>query len=129
MMEDYLIKIGTTKLKYILRGGYEIQENQPIVLAEATMADGTKRQNIAEKKKTIISITFSQITGDKIQEYNELWKNDFEATYWSKDNREYKESKRLQRVRLFLEEHSKRKIECKVVEKIKGTNTYVYQFK
>ena len=42
---------------------------------------------------------------------------------------EYKESKRLQRVRLFLEEHSKRKIECKVVEKIKGTNTYVYQFK
>lgn len=90
MMEDYLIKIGTTKLRYILRGGYEIQENQPIVLAEATMADGTKRQNIAEKKKTSINITFSQITGDKIEEYNNLWKNDFTATYWSKDDREYK---------------------------------------
>ena len=46
-MKDYLLKIGTTKLKYILRGGYEIQEDQEIVLAKITTADGTERRNIA----------------------------------------------------------------------------------
>ena len=49
-MKDYLLKIGTTKLKYILRGGYEIQEDQEIVLAKITTADGTERRNIAEKR-------------------------------------------------------------------------------
>lgn len=89
-MSDYLLKIGTTKLKYILRGGYEIQENQEIVLAKATMADGTERRNIAEKKKTTIKVKFSQIDGLTLKEYNTLWKNDFSLNYWSKDDREYK---------------------------------------
>lgn len=89
-MEDYLIKIGNTKLKYILRGGYNIQENQDIVLAKKTMADGTVRRNIAEKKKTNIRIKFSQIDGDTLQSYSALWQNDFTATYWSKDERIYK---------------------------------------
>ena len=89
-MQDYLIKIGNTKLRYILRSGYQIQENQDIVLATLTMADGTKRRNIAEKKKTTISITFSQIDGQTLQSYCNLWLNDFEATYWSKDSRQYK---------------------------------------
>lgn len=90
-MSDYLIKIGSTKLKYILRGGYDIQENQDIVLAKATMADGTERRNIAEKKKTVIKITFSQIDGATLLLYTALWQNDFTATYWSKDTRQYKE--------------------------------------
>lgn len=89
-MSDYLIKIGTTKLKYILRGGYEIQENQDIVLAKATMADGTERRNIAEKKKTTIKLTFSQIDGSTLLTYSALWQNDFTASYWSKDTRTYK---------------------------------------
>lgn len=89
-MIDYLIKIGNTKLRYILSGGYQIQENQDIVLAKKTMADGTVRKNIAEKKKTIINITFSQIDGATLKEYNELWKKDFTAEYWSKDDRAYK---------------------------------------
>lgn len=89
-MSDYLIKIEGNKLKYILSGGYKIQENQDIVLSKKTMADGTERQNIAEKKKTTIQITFSQIDGATIQEYNNLWKNDFNAEYWSKDDRMYK---------------------------------------
>jgi len=89
-MSDYLIKIGNTKLRYILRGGYKIQENQDIVLAKATMADGTERRNIAEKKKTTINITFSQIDGATLQEYTTLWQGDFTATYWSKDTRTYK---------------------------------------
>ena len=89
-MKDYLLKIGTTKLKYILRGGYEIQEDQEIVLAKITTADGTERRNIAEKRKTIIAITFSQIDGATLNEYNDLWKEDFPLEYWSKNNRAYK---------------------------------------
>lgn len=89
-MSDYLIKIEDTKLKYILSGGYVIQENQEIILSSATMADGTERRNIAEKKKTTIEITFSQIDGITLQEYNKLWQADFNAEYWSKDDRMYK---------------------------------------
>lgn len=89
-MSDYLLKIGTTKLEYILRGGYEIQENQEIILATATMADGTQRRNIAEKRKTIINVTFSQIDGITLKSYSSLWQNDFSLTYWSKDDRTYK---------------------------------------
>ena len=89
-MRDYLVKINDTKLKYILSGGYQIQENQDIILSKKTMADGTERRNIAEKKKTTIQITFSQIDGATLKEYNELWKEDFTAEYWSKDDRAYK---------------------------------------
>ena len=89
-MSDYLIKIGNTKLRYILRGGYNIQENQDIVLQSKTMADGTERRNIAEKKKTTIEITFSQIDGVTLKSYSDLWQGDFSATYWSKDSRTYK---------------------------------------
>ena len=89
-MQDYLIKIEETKLKYILSGGYQIQENQEIVLSSATMADGTERRNIAEKRKTTIKITFSQIDGATLKEYCNLWLNDFSAEYWSKDDRMYK---------------------------------------
>ena len=89
-MKDYLVKINDVALKFILSGGYQIQENQEIVLATATMADGTERRNIAEKRKTIIKIKFSQIDGETLQQYINLWNNDFEMEYWSKDERLYK---------------------------------------
>ena len=89
-MSDYLVKIEDTKLRYILSGGYKIRENQDIVLSKKTMADGTERRNIAEKKKTTIDVTFSQIDGTTLQEYSSLWQNDFNVEYWSKDDRMYK---------------------------------------
>ena len=89
-MNDYLIKINDIKLNYILSKGYQIQENQEIILAKKIMADGTERRNIAEKRKTTIKIKFSRIDGLTLQEYSNLWKNDFNAEYWSKDERTYK---------------------------------------
>ena len=89
-MSDYLIKIGDIKLRYILSGGYQIQENQEIILSKKTMADGTERRNIAEKRKTTIKITFSQIDGATLQNYCQMWLEDFSAEYWSKDDRMYK---------------------------------------
>lgn len=88
-MSDYLLKIGDTKIRYILRGGYQIKENQEIILAKRTMSDGTERRNIAQKTKTIIKIKLSQIDGETLRLYCGLWRNDFVATYWSKDDREY----------------------------------------
>ena len=89
-MSDYLLKIGNTKLRYILSGGYQIQENQEIVLSKKIMADGTERRNIAEKRKISIKIKFSQIDGVTLESYNDLWQGDFAAEYWSKDDRMYK---------------------------------------
>ena len=47
-MSDYLIKIGDTKLKYILRGGYEIQENQETKEYQENNNNwfGIKKQNV-----------------------------------------------------------------------------------
>lgn len=89
-MSDYLIKIENTKLKFILSGGYQIQENQEIVLSKKIMADGTERRNIAEKRKTTIKLSFSQIDGATLYDYSNLWQNDFNVEYWSKDERTYK---------------------------------------
>ena len=89
-MSDYLVKIEDTKLRYILSGGYQIQENQEIVLSKKIMADGTERRNVAEKRKTTIEISFSQIDGETLYQYSKLWQNDFNAEYWSKDERMYK---------------------------------------
>ena len=89
-MSDYLVKIEDTKLRYILSGGYQIQENQEIVLSKKIMADGTERRNVAEKRKTTIEISFSQIDGETLYQYSKLWQNDFNAEYWSKDDRMYK---------------------------------------
>lgn len=89
-MSDYLIKIGTTKLGYILRGGYNIHENEDIVLDSKVMADGTLRRNIAEKKKTTINVKFSQIDGITLKTYIDLLQGDFTMEYWSKDDRDYK---------------------------------------
>lgn len=48
-----------------------------------TMADGTIRRNIAEKKKIIIKIKFSKIDGNTLADYLTLMENDFEAIYYS----------------------------------------------
>ena len=53
------------------------------MLSTLTMADGTERQNIAEKKKIKIKIKFSKIDSDTLSVYLTLMNNDFEAQYYS----------------------------------------------
>lgn len=89
-MSDYLLKIGQTKLKYILKKGYQIQENQEKILATLLTADGTEIRDIAEKRKTTITVKFSQIDGQTLMNYSTLWNDDFTLEYWSKDSRIYK---------------------------------------
>ena len=64
-----LLKHGTFEFKNILSEGYNITEDEPDVLSESTMADGSIRRNYGKMPKTHISITFSQLDKDTYQEY------------------------------------------------------------
>lgn len=80
---DNVFQIGDVKINNILKSGYLIKEDENIVLSKMTMADGTERQNIAEKKKIIIKIRFTKINSDTLTTYLNLMNDDFEATYYS----------------------------------------------
>jgi hypothetical protein len=64
-----LLKHGNFEFKNILSEGYNITEDEPDVLSESTMADGSIRRNYGKMPKTHISITFSQLDKDTYQEY------------------------------------------------------------
>lgn len=53
------------------------------MLSTLTMADGTIRENIAEKKKVKVKIKFTKINGDTLSKYLDLMNDDFEAKYYS----------------------------------------------
>lgn len=66
-----------------MKNGYITKEDEDKVLAKVTMADGTERRNIAEKKKVVIKIKFTKIDGTTLSNYLTLMEGDFEATYYS----------------------------------------------
>lgn len=89
-MIDGVLIIDGVNIQHILKNGYYVQENQPIVLSEKVMADGTTRQNIAEKKKTIITLNLSKMYGDNISKYLQLFLGDREVKYYSPTYKEMK---------------------------------------
>lgn len=78
-----VLRIDTTTIKFLQKNGYGIQEDQDIVLKTLTMADGTERRNIAEKKKVTINLKFTKIDTNTLSNYLTLMGNDFQATYYS----------------------------------------------
>lgn len=64
-----LLKHGDFIFKNILSGGYNITENEPDVLSEITMSDGSKRRNYGPMPKTNIKVKFSQLNKNIYQEY------------------------------------------------------------
>lgn len=64
-----LLKHGDFTFKNILSGGYNITENEPDVLSETTMADGSIRRNYGPMPKTNIKVKFSQLDKDTYKEY------------------------------------------------------------
>ena len=64
-----LLKHGDFEFKNILSGGYNIIEDEPDVLSESTMADGSIRRNYGKMPKTNITITFSQLNKNTYKEY------------------------------------------------------------
>lgn len=64
-----LLKHGDFEFKNILSGGYNIKEDEPEILSEVTMADGSIRRNYGKMPKTSITVKFSQLNKTKYQEY------------------------------------------------------------
>ena len=64
-----LLKHGDFEFHHILSGGFNILENEPDVISEITMADGTIKRNYGEMPKTFIRIIFSQLDKSTYQEY------------------------------------------------------------
>ena len=64
-----LLEHNGFQFKNILSGGYNILENEPDVVSEITMADGSIKRNYGEMPKTSIKIKFSQLDKDIYQEY------------------------------------------------------------
>lgn len=79
-----LLKHGDFIFKNILSGGYNITENEPDVLSEITMSDGSKRRNYGPMPKTNIKVKFSQLNKDTYQEYmSHFSKNEDVYSYFS----------------------------------------------
>ena len=64
-----LLKHGNFEFKNILSGGFNIKEDEPDILSEATMADGSIKRNYGKMPKTIITVKFSELNKTTYQEY------------------------------------------------------------
>lgn len=64
-----LLKHEDFEFKNILSNGFKIKEDEPDILSEVTMADGSIRRNYGKMPKTIINITFSQLNKNTYKEY------------------------------------------------------------
>ena len=64
-----LLKHGDFVFKNILSGGYNITEDEPDVINEVIMADGTIKRNYGAMPKTNIKVTFGQLNKDTYKEY------------------------------------------------------------
>ena len=89
-MQDYLIKKDTFKFSQILESGY-VYENNPVVLNKSQKADGTIKIIYAQYNELIISITFGNLSGDIIKNYNEHF-TDGVYEYWDVDTKTYKQA-------------------------------------
>lgn len=79
-----LLKHENFVFKKILRGGYKIKEDEPDVISETKMADGSIRRNYGPMPKTNIKVKFSQLNKELYQEYmSHFSKNEDIYSYFS----------------------------------------------
>lgn len=82
-----LLKHGDFEFHHILSGGFNILENEPEVISEITMADGSIKRNYGEMPKTSIKIKFSQLDKETYTEYMLHFVNNEDTyTYFSPRN-------------------------------------------
>lgn len=79
-----LLKHEGFEFKNVLSGGYNILENEPKVISEVTMANGTIKRNYGEMPKTTIKIKFGELNRETYQEYiSHFEKNEDMYSYFS----------------------------------------------
>ena len=64
-----LLKHGDFVFKNIISGKYNIKEDEPTILSEMTMADGTIKRNYGQMPKTVITVTFGRLNKELYKEY------------------------------------------------------------
>lgn len=79
-----LLKHNDFEFHHILSGGYNILEDEPKVISEITMADGSIKRNYGSMPKTSIKIKFGQLDKETYQEYiSHFSKTEDTYTYFS----------------------------------------------
>ena len=79
-----LLKHEDFEFHHILSGGFNIIEDEPEVLSQTTMADGSIKSNYGNMPKTSIKITFSQLNKETYTEYLSHFVNNEDIyTYFS----------------------------------------------
>ena len=89
-MQDYLIKKDGFKFSQILEKGY-VYENNPVILNKSQKADGSIKIIYAQYNELTISITFGNLDGDTIKDYNNRF-TDGLYEYWDADTKTYKQA-------------------------------------
>lgn len=64
-----LLKHGDFAFKNIISGKYNIKEDEPTILSEMTMADGSIKRNYGQMPKTVITVTFGRLNKELYKEY------------------------------------------------------------
>ena len=64
-----LLEHNGFQFKNILSGGYNILENEPDILSEVKMADGSIKRNYGDMPKTIIKVKFGRLNKALYKEY------------------------------------------------------------
>ena len=82
-----LLKHGDFEFHHILSGGYNILEDEPDIISEVKMADGTIKRNYGDMPKTSIKIKFSQLNKTTYKEYMSHFSNNEDIySYFSPRN-------------------------------------------
>lgn len=89
-----LLKHGEFEFKNILSNGYKIKEDEPDVISEEKMADGSIKRNYGDMPKTYIKVKFSKLNKDLYKEYmSHFTKNEDIYSYFSLKAQEMKTKK------------------------------------
>lgn len=64
-----LLKHGDFEFHHILSGGFKVLSNEPKVISEITMADGSIKRNYGEMPKTTIKVKFGELDRNTYREY------------------------------------------------------------
>ena len=79
-----LLEHNGFQFKNILSGGYNILENEPNVISEITMADGSIKRNYGDMPKTTIKVKFGRLNKALYKEYiSHFEKNEGVYSYFS----------------------------------------------
>lgn len=90
----YLLKHGNFEFSKILSEGYNILEDEPEILSETRMADGSIKRNYGIMPKTRINIKFDRLTENDYYTYlGHFVNNEGDYEYYSPSTKTYKTKK------------------------------------